>query len=238
MIYCFDLDGTICGEVENSQYRFAEPNLVVVDEINRLYNLGNKIIIMTARGSVSRIDYTEITKQQLKVWEVNYHELLMNIKPNADIYIDDKAMDIKDWLLQIPQIRGIIAGAFDLIHPGYIKMFEEAKRNCTHLTIALHENPSFENHKLVPVHTIEERRKIISSMKYVDSVIIYKAEKDLKEILNSGNYDVRFLGDDYKQKNYTAKELLLKIHWINRNHGYSTTNLKKKIAQSLGEIND
>lgn len=238
MIYCFDLDGTICSKVEKSEYHLAKPNNVAVKEINRLYSNGDKIIIMTARGSVSKKDYTDLTKRQLKEWGVNYHELIMNAKPHADLFIDDRAINVNDWLFYIPETRGIIAGAFDLIHPGYISMFEEAKQNCTYLTVALHADPSFENNKLKPVHTLKERRKILSAIKYVDTITVYHTEEELSYIIFGGGYDVRFLGIDYKDKDYTAKESSIPIHWIDRTHGYSTTELKRKVAKSLGEKND
>lgn len=97
MIYCFDLDGTICTSVEQSQYQKALPDKLVVDEINRLYDAGHIIKIMTARGSVSKVDHTELTKKQLKEWGVMHHELIMNVKPHADYYIDDKAINVADW---------------------------------------------------------------------------------------------------------------------------------------------
>ena len=119
MIYCFDLDGTICSSVEKSQYEKAVADTAVVNEINRLYDSGNTIKIMTARGCVSGIDHTVLTKKQLNTWGVKYHELLMNIKPHADWFIDDKGIHVSDWKSRIPRISGIIAGAFDIIHPGY-----------------------------------------------------------------------------------------------------------------------
>jgi len=101
MIYCFDIDGTICSSVKNSDYQKAEPFKDVIDEINHLYESGHKIIFMTARGSVSGKDWTELTKSQLKKWNVQYHELIMNKKPHADLFIDDKAKNIVDWRREI-----------------------------------------------------------------------------------------------------------------------------------------
>lgn len=97
MIYCFDLDGTICTSVKNSEYDKAVPFPKVVDELNRLYKNGDTIIVMTARGSVSGKDWTEFTSKQLDSWGIKYHKLLTNIKPHADIFIDDKALNAIDW---------------------------------------------------------------------------------------------------------------------------------------------
>lgn len=232
-IYCFDLDGTICSSVENSEYNKAIPDQVVISEINKLYDIGNKIIIMSARGSVSKINHEEFTKQQLQNWRVKYHSLIMNVKPNAHYFIDDKAINIQDWKKSISNIRGIVAGAFDIIHPGYCKMFQECKNYCDHLTVALHEDPSTENKKIKPILSIKERIDVLSSIKYIDDIITYKTEKEWFNILNSNMYDIRFLGDDYKNKDFTGKNLNIKIHFIDRSHGYSTTKLKQKIKDSL-----
>ena len=127
---------------------------------------------------------------------------------------------------------GIIAGCFDVIHPGYVKMFKEAKKHCTHLTVALHEDPSLENGKRKPIHSLEEREEILRSITYVDDIRIYWNEYGLGQYLQVGKFDVRFLGDDYKDKDYTGKDLDLKIIWIDRNHSYSTTRLKKLIKDN------
>lgn len=234
MIYCFDLDGTICSSVEDSQYELAIPDNVVIGEINRLYDRGDKIKIMTARGCVSKIDHSEITEFQLNKWGVKYHELILNVKPHAHLFIDDKGINIKEWKNQIPNIRGIIAGAFDLIHPGYIRAFKEAKMSCNHLTIALHDNPTLErSYKLSPVNSIDERIEILESIKYIDDIIIYRTESELLSLISSGNFDVRFLGEDYKNIKYTGIDIPIKVIFVSRTHNYSTTELKNKISNSL-----
>ena len=96
-IFCFDIDGTICSLVNPSDYTKSEPYLDVINEINRLYDEGNKIIMMTARGSVSKRDWSPETVQQLDQWGVKYHELIMNKKPHADFFIDDKGINAIEW---------------------------------------------------------------------------------------------------------------------------------------------
>lgn len=235
MIYCFDLDGTICSSVEKSQYELAVPDVQVVNEINRLYDSGHKIKIMTARGCISQIDHTNITKKQLREWGVKYHELIMHVKPHAHLFIDDKAVNIEDWKKQIPQVKGIIASAFDVIHPGYIRMFKDAKLYCNHLTVALHEDPSLERSiKLKPVQTVEERKEILQSIRYVDDVVTYKVEDEYLGYLKSGEYNVRFLGTDYKTRPYTGPEIAIDIVWLDReSHEYSSTRLKTQIYESV-----
>ncbi len=129
-------------------------------------------------------------------------------------------------------IRGIVAGAFDVIHPGYCRMFKECKNHCSHLTVALHDDPSIERNKIKPIHTLQEREEILLSLNYVDEVIPYQYESDLEKLLQKG-FDVRFLGDDYKNKNYTGEQLDIPIVYISRDHEYSTTNLKKLIWQTF-----
>lgn len=129
---------------------------------------------------------------------------------------------------------GFLAGAFDIIHPGYIRMFKDAKLVCDYLIVALHDDPSTErpNAKIKPVHTMDEREEILSAIKYIDEVIRYTTESDLYSILESRQIDVRILGTDYQDKDYTGKDLGIKTHFHHRNHNYSTTRLKQKIKEA------
>jgi len=92
MVYVVDIDGTICSNT-NGDYEKATPYKDMIQKINYLYNSGNTIKMMTARGETTGIDWTELTKNQLELWGVQHHELIMNKKPSADIYIDDKAIN-------------------------------------------------------------------------------------------------------------------------------------------------
>jgi len=99
MIYCFDIDGTICTSVENSQYQDAIPFPKMVNKINRLYDSGETIKVMTARGCVSGKDWTDFTRKQLNDWGLKYHELIMNQKPHAHVFVDDKAINVSAFML-------------------------------------------------------------------------------------------------------------------------------------------
>src|SRR5210317_2014757 len=122
---------------------------------------------------------------------------------------------------------GVIAGNFDVIHPGYIKMFKECKSKCDRFVILLHTDPSIERpHKLKPILSVEERIEILESIKYITDVHTYTYETELVKLLKGINPDVRFLGDDYKGKTYTGYELNIPIHYLNRDHGWSTTKFK------------
>jgi ribonucleotide monophosphatase NagD (HAD superfamily) len=92
--YCFDIDGTIC--TTDCKYKDAEPFHEVIDYINKLYDVGNTIIIYTSRGSKSGTDWYDFTKNQIDNWGLKYHHLNFG-KPQADYFIDDRAINIKDW---------------------------------------------------------------------------------------------------------------------------------------------
>ena len=92
MIYCFDLDGTICTQDGSSNYEDAKPLPVMVQRVNDLYDAGNTIIVNTARGTRSGVDWHDITKNQLDNWGVKYHELVVGKKPHYDIVVDDKSI--------------------------------------------------------------------------------------------------------------------------------------------------
>ena len=238
MKYCFDLDGTICDTPLRPSdlkpgYLEATPFPFMVEQVNRLYDEGNHIIIMTARGRGSGIDWTEWTTKQLDMWGVKYHDLEpMFHKPTADIFIDDKGINVEEWKKTVPPKKGIIAGAFDVIHPGYIRMFKAAKTHCNHLTVALHEDPSMARpNKLKPVQTVEERKEILYANKYVDDVVVYQAEDTFLSQLK--DYEIRFLGTDYMDGSYTGKDIAIDVVWLNREHDYSSTKLKTDIYNTV-----
>jgi len=95
--YCIDIDGTICTNT-NGNYEKAEPFPGRIEQINQLHKEGNTIILFTARGTSSGVDWEEVTKIQLNKWGLFYDELLFG-KPEADIFIDDKAEDVFKWFI-------------------------------------------------------------------------------------------------------------------------------------------
>jgi len=96
--YCFDIDGTICTNTDG-QYESAKPFKERIEQVNKLFNNGNKIIYFTARGSTTEIDWKKLTTKQLELWGAKYHELIFR-KPFADYYIDDKSHDPFDWFIK------------------------------------------------------------------------------------------------------------------------------------------
>ena len=135
--------------------------------------------------------------------------------------------------------KGVIAGNFDVIHPGYVKTFKECKENCDHFTILLHSDPTIERpNKLKPILNTDERIEILSSIKYIDEIQVYTYEKELIEILKNGDFTIRFLGDDYIDRDFTGSHFNIPIHYISRDHGWSTTKFKNLLVKSLKSKED
>ena len=131
--------------------------------------------------------------------------------------------------------KGIIAGNFDVIHPGYIKMFNETIKYCDQLFVALHVDPSLERpEKIKPILSVEDRIEILLSLNSIYYVVPYNNEEELFLYLKENNWDIRFLGDDYKNRtDYTGYGLNIPIHYLDRSHGWSTTKFNKLISKSI-----
>jgi|TARA_R110000787_G_scaffold65464_1_gene147275 glycerol-3-phosphate cytidylyltransferase len=130
------------------------------------------------------------------------------------------------------QIIGFTAGNFDLIHPGYIYTFEEAKRHCDYFMVFLQRDPSetrFTKYK--PVIPLYERYKTLMAIKYVDEVVTYQTEDELIKLIEFYNPHIRILGDDYIGKRFTGDYLPPEIIYTTRSHGWSTTKLKNMITK-------
>ena len=122
------------------------------------------------------------------------------------------------------------ASCFDLIHPGHIKMLEDAKRQGDILIIGLHTDPTINrDSKNSPIQTFEERRIMINSIKYIDYVIDYATEDDLYKILVHLNPDVRVLGSDWEGKDYTGHLLTIPVYFHKRDHDWSTSGLRSRV---------
>ena len=93
--YCFDLDGTLCTNTEG-EYAQALPLPERILKVNELYDKGNKILIYTARGTVTGIDWRDLTQKQLDSWGIKHHELRLG-KPFADVYVDDRGVSDSDF---------------------------------------------------------------------------------------------------------------------------------------------
>ncbi len=131
---------------------------------------------------------------------------------------------------------GITFSAFDLLHAGHIKMLEEAKTVCDYLIVALQLDPTLDRpHKNKPTQSIVERYIQLKACRSVDEIVPYNTEEDLMDILKSFVIDVRIIGDDYRDKEFTGKDYCeekgIEIYYNKRDHRFSTTSLKKSVFE-------
>lgn len=129
---------------------------------------------------------------------------------------------------------GFTCSAFDLLHAGHIAMLKEAKAQCDYLICGLQVDPSVDRiDKNSPIQSVVERYIQLSAISYVDEIIPYYYEKDLTEILKSYTIDVRILGEEYKDVEFTGRELCdrlgIQLHFNKRNHDFSSSELRKRI---------
>jgi glycerol-3-phosphate cytidylyltransferase len=129
-------------------------------------------------------------------------------------------------------IKGFTCGAFDLTHAGHYLMFEECKKNCDYLIVGLQIDPSVDRtYKHKPIQSLRERMIQLKACRWVDQVNVYGTEKDLVQLLKMVKPNVRFLGEDWKDKPFTGHELPIKIIFNSRDHNYSSTNLMRRICE-------
>ena len=133
---------------------------------------------------------------------------------------------------------GITFSTFDLLHAGHIAMLAESKNHCDYLIAALQTDPTIDrpDTKNKPVQSIVERQIQLSATRYVDELVVYQTEKDLEDILLTLPIDVRILGIEYKDKDFTGKDICLKrgieIVYNGRDHSFSSSNLRKRVVES------
>jgi glycerol-3-phosphate cytidylyltransferase len=126
--------------------------------------------------------------------------------------------------------RGFICGAFDLLHSGHLYTFRMAHKYCDTLIVGLQVDPSMERPgKNKPVETIFERFNRLDACKYVDGIIPYETDRDLLNLLDTGNFDVRFLDENYLRSEDIIGKGIVQIKFISRQHDWSSSDLRKKI---------
>ena len=136
------------------------------------------------------------------------------------------------------EILGFTAGNFDLLHPGYINAFKEAKRHCDKFIVFLQDDPSLHRKsKYKPVIPLYDRYKALMSIRYIDDVYTYQTEEELYELIKFWKPDVRILGEDYIGRSFTGDDLPPKIIYTTRSHKWSTTKLKDLITKQTIEQN-
>tara|TARA_B000000460_G_scaffold244659_1_gene215102 strand:+ start:1099 stop:1515 length:417 start_codon:yes stop_codon:yes gene_type:complete len=129
--------------------------------------------------------------------------------------------------------KGITFGAFDLFHAGHILMLEEAKSVCDYLIVCIQSDPSLDRkEKNKPVQSVVEREIQVSGCKFVDEVLIYDTEEDLLEIIKTIDWDIRIIGEEYKDKEFTGrKQTIDKCYFNKRPHNFSSSELRDRVSK-------
>ena len=126
---------------------------------------------------------------------------------------------------------GFTCSCFDLFHAGHIMMLKEAKSVCDHLIVGLQTDPTIDRPtKNKPIQSVFERYVQLDACKYVDEIVVYATEKDLMDILLSYPINVRIIGDEYENTEFTGKNLTsMEIYYNGRKHSFSTTELRQRV---------
>jgi glycerol-3-phosphate cytidylyltransferase len=150
--------------------------------------------------------------------------------------IFNKVKELKDKGLKI----GITFSQFDMLHAGHIAMLSEAKNHCDYLIAGLQNNAKWDRpEKNEPIQSIVERQIQLSATRFVDEIVVYNTEKDLEDILLTLPVDVRILGVEYKDKEFTGKGICnsrgIEIVYNGRDHSFSSSSLRKRVAEAEGK---
>jgi glycerol-3-phosphate cytidylyltransferase len=154
--------------------------------------------------------------------------------------IFNKVRELKDKGLKI----GITFSQFDMLHAGHIAMLSEAKNHCDYLIAGLQNDASWDrpDTKNPPIQSIVERQIQVSATRFVDELVIYNTEKDLEDLLLILPVDVRILGVEYKDKQFTGKDICnsrgIELVFNGRDHSFSSSSLRKRVAEAEGKRNE
>ena len=132
---------------------------------------------------------------------------------------------------------GFTCSAFDLLHAGHVQMLRDAKEQCDYLMVGLHVDPSYDRiEKNQPIQTLVERYTQLKAISYVDEIIPYVTEQDLKDILELYHIDIRILGDEYRNLEFTGRNICerkdIELYFNSREHRFSSSDLRKRIENS------
>jgi glycerol-3-phosphate cytidylyltransferase len=136
------------------------------------------------------------------------------------------------------KVIGLTCSTFDLLHSGHVMMLREAKSQCDYLIVGLQTDPSIDRpEKNKPVQTIVERYVQLSAVKYVDEIVVYQTEQDLQDILEMFPIDVRILGEEYRDKDFTGREICkrrgIQLYFNKRDHRFSSSGLRSRITKAI-----
>lgn len=131
---------------------------------------------------------------------------------------------------------GFTCSTFDLLHAGHVQMLRDAKSVCDYLIVGLQTDPTIDRkEKNKPIQTIVERYVQLQAVKYVDEIITYSTEKDLEDILSMYQIDIRIMGEEYRDKNFTGKDICQKrgiqFYFNKRDHRFSSTDLRSRVCK-------
>ena len=134
-------------------------------------------------------------------------------------------------------IKGITFSSFDLFHSGHVAMLKEARANCDYLMVGLQTDPTIDRpEKNKPIQSVFERYVQLEGCKYIDEIIPYETEKDLIDVLLTYDIQKRFIGEEYRQIDFTGKQLCvdkgIELYYNKRQHSFSTSGLRKRIEQN------
>ena len=132
---------------------------------------------------------------------------------------------------------GITFSSFDLFHSGHVAMLKEARQNCDFLIVGVQTDPTIDRpEKNQPIQSVFERYVQLEGCKYIDEIIPYATEQDLLDILLTYDVNKRFIGEEYRTKDFTGKQLCvdksIEIYYNKRQHSFSTSGLRKRIEQN------
>jgi glycerol-3-phosphate cytidylyltransferase len=135
---------------------------------------------------------------------------------------------------------GFTASAFDLLHAGHVQMLREAKEHCDYLICGLQVDPQIDRpEKNKPIQTVVERYTQLKAVGYVDEIVPYATEEDLEDILNMYHIDVRILGEEYRDKDFTGKDICRKrgihLYFNRRDHRFSSSDLRQRVYDRHSE---
>lgn len=147
--------------------------------------------------------------------------------------IFNKIKELKDKGLKI----GITFSQFDLLHAGHVAMLAEAKNHCDYLICGLQNNATWDRpQKNQPIQSIVERQITLSANRFVDEIVVYNTEKDLEDILLTLPIDVRILGVEYMQQEFTGRAICerrgIQLVFNSRDHSFSSTNLRERVWEA------
>lgn len=135
------------------------------------------------------------------------------------------------------KVIGFTCSTFDLFHAGHVVMLEEAKRQCDYLIVGIQTDPTLDRDtKNKPVQSIVERQIQVKACKYVDEVLIYSTEKELEDLMKTLPIDIRILGIEYADRDFTGKEICvnrgIKIYYNSRDHSFSSSDLRLRVYEA------